>query len=195
MTPTATDADPALLAVAVAAHRFGLGEATLARVGADPVAWLLAQVGPADAQRGDGLPTLADGVRSHREFLAQQRRRSVAPEMAGAADLRSGEQQFGDHFRPMVQADLRAHLGTAAATERPFTERLAMFWANHFTVSIAKANTRALVGAFEREAVRPHIGGRFEDLLKAAVTHGAMLRYLDNEQSAGPASRVAQQRG
>jgi hypothetical protein len=51
---------------------------------------------------------------------------------------------------------------------------------------MAKAGARGLVGAFEREAIRPHIGARFEDLLRAAVTHPGMLRYLDNHLSAGP---------
>jgi uncharacterized protein (DUF1800 family) len=64
------------------------------------------------------------------------------------------------------------------------------FWANHFTVSMAKASARGLVGAFEREAIRPNIAGRFEDLLVAAVKHAGMLRYLDNDQSAGPESRL-----
>jgi uncharacterized protein (DUF1800 family) len=67
-----------------------------------------------------------------------------------------------------------------------------LFWANHFTVSVAKASARGLAGAFEREAIRPHIAGRFETLLKAAVKHGAMLVYLDNVQSAGPNSRIVQ---
>jgi uncharacterized protein (DUF1800 family) len=178
----------------VAAHRFGLGEASLAVVGADPAAWLLAQIGPADAQRGDALPTLGDGLQAHADFLRVRRRRreSGSPDQAMAMDGRSTEAQFVDHFRTLVQVDLRAHLATAATTTRPFAERLAWFWANHFTVSMAKASVRALVGAFEREAIRPHVAGSFEQLLKAAVTHGAMLRYLDNELSAGPRSRVVQ---
>ena len=47
------------LATALAAHRFGLGEADLAVVGADAAGWLLAQTGPAQPQRGDGLVTAA----------------------------------------------------------------------------------------------------------------------------------------
>jgi uncharacterized protein (DUF1800 family) len=93
-----------------------------------------------------------------------------------------------------VQADTRARLITAATTTRPFAERQALFWSNHFTVSMAKASARGLVGCFEREAIRPHIAGSFETLLKAAVTHAAMLRYLDNEQSAGPDSRLVRAR-
>ena len=72
-------------------------------------------------------------------------------------------------LRRAVQDDTRARLATAASSQRPFAERLVLFWANHFTVSLAKNSTRGLVGAFEREAIRPHISGRFETLLQAAV--------------------------
>lgn len=183
------------LQAAIAAHRFGLGEAQLDKsVRGDARAWLAAQIGPADAQIAAGntpLPSAADGLRRFAEFV-QQRKQRHQPE--AMQDMKASEQQFGEHFRVLVQADTRARMTTAALTARPFAERLALFWANHFTVSMAKASARGLVGAFEREAVRPHIAGRFEDLLRAAVMHPGMLRYLDNEQSAGPHSRVVQQR-
>ena len=191
---------PASTQAAIAAHRFGLGEAQLeARVGRDARDWLARQIGPAPLQLsslpGEALPSAADGLRRHAEFVQQRRQRREATAMAAAPGMGDSaqtttEQQFGDHFRQLVLADTRARLSTAALTDRPFAERLALFWANHFTVSMAKASTRGLVGAFEREAIRPHIAGRFEDLLRAAVTHPAMLRYLDNDQSAGPNSAV-----
>ena len=171
----------------IAAHRFGLGEHALGAAAADPAGWLRGQIGPADAQRGRDLPDAMAGLRAHAEFVRRRR------EMKAGDDSRSGEQQFGEHFRALVVADTRAHLVTAATTQRPFAERLAQFWANHFTVSIAKASARGLAGAFEREAIRPHIAGRFETMLKAAVTHAAMLRYLDNDQSAGRGSRIVRQ--
>ena len=164
---------PALQA-AIAAHRFGLGEPDRAAVGNDPRAWLLAQVGPADAQRGTRLPGLA-------EALARQ----TAARRMDTEDARAA-------LRQQAQADSRARLVTAATTQRPFAERLALFWANHFTVSVGKGSTQGLAGAFEREAIRPHIAGRFADLLYAAVSHPAMLRYLDNQLSAGPQSAVVQ---
>ncbi len=57
-------------------------------------------------------------------------------------------------------------------------------------MSLAKGSARGLVGAFERDAIRMHIAGSFEQLLVASTTHPAMLRYLDNQQSAGPHSRA-----
>ena len=181
----------------LAAHRFGLGEAdALATVGGDAQGWLAAQIGPADAQQGaagETLPDAAEGLRRFAEFQREQRRRREA-EASMSVDTKSTEQRYVEHFRTLVQGDLRARMTTAARTERPFAERLALFWSNHFTVSRAKASARGLVGAFEREAIRPHIGGHFEDLLRAAVMHPGMLRYLDNEQSAGPNSTIVLRR-
>jgi uncharacterized protein (DUF1800 family) len=185
-------------AAAIAAHRFGLGEARLQTVGNDAQAWLLSQIGPAEAQRGDHLVSGVQGLRRFVEYQAQQaqaRRVMASTASTSAMDgapARSNEQQFAEHFRSIVQGDVRARLSTAATSTRPFNERLALFWANHFTVSMAKANSRGIVGAYEREAIRPHIGGSFETLLRAAVHHAGMLRYLDNDQSAGPQSRVVQ---
>ena len=175
-----------LLHAAIAAHRFGLGEADLAVVGHDPTDWLLRQVGAADPQRGDDLVDAAEGLRRHDAFLRRFRSRD---NLGASMDGRPAEQQFVEHFREAVQADITARLGTAVAATRPFAERLALFWSNHFTVSMAKASARGLVGAFEREAIRPHIAGHFEQLLGAATRHAAMLRYLDNALSAGPHSR------
>ena len=185
------------LQAALAAHRFGLGEASLATVGADPVAWLTAQIGAAEPQRGTGLASGLEGVKRYAEFLRTQRQPQVMQAMqtmqgeGEAMSLaRPVEQQFGEHFRSVVQADVRARLATAALSTQPFNERLALFWANHFTVSMAKASARGVVGAFEREAIRPHIAGTFDTLLKAVVHHAGMLRYLDNDNSAGPDSLV-----
>jgi uncharacterized protein (DUF1800 family) len=191
---------------AIAAHRFGLGEADAQAVTSDdPRAWLVAQIGPADAQRnaaGDEPASAADGLRRQAELQEQRRRmRDAAAPMNMAApseqqreQQREQQQPAADPLRTLVQADLRARFDTAARTKRPFAERLALFWANHFTVSTAKFSSRGLVGPYEREAIRPHIAGRFEDLLRAAVMHPAMLRYLDNDQSSGPHSRLVQQR-
>src|SRR5690606_7407208 len=66
------------------------------------------------------------------------------------------------------------------------------FWSNHLCISAsAKAIVAPISGAYEREAIRPHVLGRFEDMVLASAQHPAMLLYLDNAQSIGPASRAA----
>ena len=76
-----------------------------------------------------------------------------------------------------------------------FTERLVAFWSNHFCISANKGGlARMWAGSFEREAIRPHVLGRFGDMLKAVEQHPAMLFFLDNQQSLGPESRAGQNR-
>ena len=170
---------------AIAAHRFGLGEPSLDAVGTDPQAWLNSQIGPADAPLGAGLLGTAAALD---QVAAELRARRAA--RAVPADAAASAPDLGGFYREVIAADVRSRLLTAASTTRPFAERLQLFWANHFTVSLAKGSVRGLVGAFERDAIRPNIAGNFEALLWAATTHPAMLRYLDNTQSAGPHSRV-----
>ncbi|WP_102224244.1 DUF1800 domain-containing protein [Acidimangrovimonas sediminis] len=82
-------------------------------------------------------------------------------------------------------------LQRAVQSPHGFRERLQYFWSNHFTVQ-AKNNISALYPtAFGEEAIRPHLGGSFADMLKAATTHPAMLLYLDQNSSIGPKSRAA----
>jgi uncharacterized protein (DUF1800 family) len=161
-----------------------LGEADLAIVGSDASGWLDAQIGPADAPRGNDL---FDTRRALEHVAAEREKRQLARNPPPGM---TAEQILAGHYRDVIVADVRSRLATAAATTRPFAERLQWFWANHFTVSLLKGSTRGLVGAFERDAIRPNIAGRFETLLVASTTHPAMLRYLDNAQSAGPHSRV-----
>jgi uncharacterized protein (DUF1800 family) len=91
--------------------------------------------------------------------------------------------------------EAKARYDAALASETGFVERLVWFWSNHFCVSADKGPVRSLCGAFEREAIRPHVTGTFADMLIAVETHPAMLHYLDNARSMGPNSRAGQRRG
>ncbi len=72
-----------------------------------------------------------------------------------------------------------------------FRERLVMFWRDHFTTEAKVAVNFAYAGDYIDGAIRPNITGRFSDLLRAAITHPAMLAYLDQTMSAGTDSRRA----
>jgi len=89
----------------------------------------------------------------------------------------------------LFRAEAMARFQRVVYAEVGFVERLVHFWSNHFCVSAAKSGlVRAAAGSFEREAIRPHVLGRFGDMLKAVESHPAMLAYLDNAQSFGPHS-------
>src|SRR5438046_2386563 len=87
----------------------------------------------------------------------------------------------------LVNAELIEHkLYRAIYSNRQLEEILVDFWVNHFNVFNGKGPDRALLTSFERDAIRPHVFGRFEDLLLATARHPAMLFYLDNWQSQAP---------
>jgi uncharacterized protein (DUF1800 family) len=91
----------------------------------------------------------------------------------------------------VYKAEATARLRRAVESRAGFAERLVAFWSNHFCISAAKSQFgRITVGAFEREVIRPHVLGRFSDMLFAVESHPAMLHYLDNTQSIGPQSKI-----
>ena len=93
------------------------------------------------------------------------------------------------------RAEALARFQRAASARAGLVERLVAFWSNHFCVSAKKSQfARLTCGAFEREAIRPHVLGRFADMLRAVEQHPAMLHYLDNQQSVGPNSKAGQNR-
>lgn len=169
-----------------AAHRFGLGArpGELARIG-DARDWLMGQLriaAPADAFAG--LLSSLDYLQS--EYQARMQQRERKPEGAATAAMR-----IGRLYRESMLRELDRRHRIALRSDAGFAERLVRFWSNHFAVSVDKRTAALYAAPMEREAIRPHLRGRFADLLFAVETHPAMLRYLDNVRSVGGDSRLA----
>jgi uncharacterized protein (DUF1800 family) len=116
---------------------------------------------------------------------------TAPPEFRRLFELASGPQQ-------VVARDLmQGKLLRAIYSDRQLQEVLTDFWYNHFNVFLDKGADRYLVTAYERDDIRPHVLGKFRDLLEATAKSPAMLFYLDNWQSAGPqpATRGRARRG
>ena len=95
----------------------------------------------------------------------------------------------------VVTSDLIENkLYRAIYSERQLEEVLVDFWFNHFNVYLNKGPVRHLVTSYERDAIRPHVFGKFKDMLRATASHPAMLVYLDNWQSVDPAAMQNLQR-
>ncbi|MGB9253424.1 MAG: DUF1800 domain-containing protein [Candidatus Korobacteraceae bacterium] len=84
-----------------------------------------------------------------------------------------------------------AKLLRAVYSDRQLEEVLTDFWFNHFNIFIGKGADHYLVTSYERDVIRPHVLGKFKDLLIATAQSPAMLFYLDNWQSEGPDSDAA----
>lgn len=186
---------------AIALNRFGLGAFPWQARPGNPKEWLTDQI----TRWNPGLPdgtTLAsraeivDDVVRYRDMLKRAKAgpaKGPAPaESTGGGDAKAQRQEArreaGQFARAQHVAQVGARVRSAVASDTPFAERLVHFWSNHFAVSADKMVTVALAGLLEFEAIRPHIFGRFEDMLVAVEQHPAMLLYLDQAQSVGPNS-------
>jgi uncharacterized protein (DUF1800 family) len=90
----------------------------------------------------------------------------------------------------VVQESQQAKILRAVYSERQLQEVMTDFWFNHFNVYVQKGADRILTASYERDAIRPNVFGKFEDLLKATAEDPAMLFYLDNWMSASPNAKA-----
>jgi uncharacterized protein (DUF1800 family) len=156
----------------IAAIRFGYGLRLGEAPPADPEAWLIDQIAN-PLPPPQGIAT-AEGLRLRAADIAARR--------DGATNLGRTPQVEA------VRVETLAYGRHRLTTTQPFRERLVDFWMNHFTASRRAGQISVLLGAYEREAIRPHVTGRFADMVVAVARHPAMLIYLDNAASVGPNS-------
>jgi len=183
------------LMAAIAATRFGLGAmpGEIEATRSDPQGFLKAQIRRQGADQPPGpLPSGYERLTEFRDYQRerQEERQMLAknPEKAQAT-LAAGIKKEANG----VQEEFLARSQLAMTTQAAFRERWTAFWADHFTVSAVKGASANQSGPFEREAIRPHVFGRFEDMLIASSMHPGMLLYLDQAQSVGPNSQQVQQ--
>ena len=100
-----------------------------------------------------------------------------------------------DRIVDLAAADFRHLMMRAAFTGDGLRERLALFWADHFTAAMRGTKYRGAWIGYLEEAIRPNLAGRFADLLRATTTHAVMVTYLDQHLSAGPNSRFGKRHG
>ena len=154
--------------------RFGFGRAANQALPADPASWLQLQL----VGRDQAPTALQPDPGSAAAAIALFELDRTDPPPPGQP-RRSGA---------LFRSETAALLQNALVTDATFRERLVWFWANHFTISTRRGMVAPLAGSFMRDAIRPHVTGRFSDMVLAVMHHPAMLVYLDNGQSAGPNS-------
>jgi len=166
-----------------ALNRFGLGAGIGERSAlGDPRAWLLDQLDPRAALLEEP-PAAAEGTPTE-----VARRLRVAQRGGDPEDIRRARRDLS----AVLQHERSLALTRRVVTETPYVERLVAFWSNHLCVSVlAKQQVIPLAGPYERDVVRPHVLGRFADMVLASARHPAMLVYLDNFTSVGPESPAA----
>jgi uncharacterized protein (DUF1800 family) len=161
----------------LACNRFGLGvgRGDIERAQTDPRRFLLGQIAPDHALLRSG------------DLLS-------SAQIISETDMASGANALARRARDIISRESAERLRHGAQCETSFAERWARFWCNHFTVSARSVQLSSIAGAYEREAVRPHVFGSFSDLLKSATLHAGMLIYLDASRSIGPNSPAGRRR-
>ncbi len=205
MTPRGNEA------AALALHRFGFGPVRdqIAAIAGDPRGAILADLehSPAGGVAAADLPSSAEAARAVFEYRAEQTAKTKLAQRAkkeaeaknaamgmsdvadaGAAANAAPPEEKAAAKQPqlpaqIIQNEAKVRFDAAVDAQIGFAERLVWFWSNHFCISADKIGSMA--GAYEREAIRPHVLGRFADLLTAAESHPAMLFYLDNVEVDG----------
>src|ERR1700746_2747752 len=201
----------------LALNRFGMGPrpGSVAAIASDPRGALLADLErfPGELAAASALPSSAKAFRTVNEANAKRQAKAILAKKAqekeqgeakkqqmaeasvpamdngqGAMEMaqKTAMDSVPDPGRPIYLEEAQVRIEAALAADIGFTERLVWFWSNHFCISADKI--RSMSGAYEREAIRPHVLGRFVDLVLAAEGHPAMLFYLDNIGSLGPNS-------
>ena len=184
--PMAVPPLPGSIRARVAASRFGLGLAPGQSLPADPRDGLLAQL--RDHPVPSAIAALPSFEELAREAVSLRDEIQRAPDAAARQAAQATQRRIGfGRYRDALQARVLA----AVQSETPFFERLVHFWANHFCVSADNVALVPFVGRFEFDAIRPHVMGRFEDMLVAAESHPAMLVFLNQSTSIGPDSLMA----
>ncbi|MDB5561200.1 MAG: hypothetical protein JWN11_618 [Hyphomicrobiales bacterium] len=196
----------------LAYSRFGLGPRPddIAGLRGSAKAALIAEISAPDAALLND-PGLTDSVTAYAQIREIQKARKLArqapaasdPSMAATLGPTANIDRNGKFSLPgvagaqqLMQAEIAARLERIRTVPIGFVERLVGFWANHFAVQAASSEVvRGLAGAFEREAIRPHVLGRFSDMVLAATKHPAMLVSLNNATSIGPDSPQGQRNG
>lgn len=178
----------------IAAIRFGEGLAPDIAPPASKDAVLKQLSGPDLSARDFPVPLLTDllpDMARLRKLNKAARRGRKTPEADALSDVYKQAQRA---YNREMEAMIAPVFARSITSEQPFRERLTRFWGDHFTV-VGKTNlTRRAVPAYLEEVIRPHIAGRFSDMLKAVVTSPMMLDYLDQNASVGPNSLGAKGR-
>jgi uncharacterized protein (DUF1800 family) len=217
---TAPD-DEAAVAHALGRLTFGPRPGDVARVRARGLdSWLEEQLHPERipdraverrlaALRTIGLPSseLLEGYEVPREARRElKEKRAGLGEDPSPSQVRAVRQEMVKKYggsmdgppRLVLEELQSAKVLRAVYSERQLQEVLVDFWANHFNVFAGKRPLSFLLGEYERDVIRPHVLGRFEDMLVATAKSPAMLFYLDNWLSTGqlapgvnPAARAA----
>lgn len=177
----------------IAAFRFGFGLPLPEPVPVHPNAMVIAL--DRDREIGQDLPQVTmDEVMGLMQLADDQLKQARRSEREDSIQARTAYRDTIAQIEAIALRGAQVHFARALDPIQGLRERLVWFWSDHFTTRARSRRDAALPAALIDEAIRPHVAGRFADMLKAVMQHPAMLVYLDQTSSVGPHSQVGQRR-
>lgn len=162
----------------IALNRFGLG-AKLGQINSvegKPEDWLINQINQPTFNFPSAFP-------SSKEFIEKNGKIASSSNVQTRDKLKKS---FSTDYNQYILRQLQNEISTSSG----FELRVLNFFSNHFSVSKGNPFNTALAPTLEKEAIAPNIFAKFEQLLVNVVKHPAMIRYLDNQTSFGPNSKL-----
>ncbi len=166
----------------IATNRFGMG-ARLTEIDDarhSPRDWLIGSLAPITPPKD--APTAIEMIRKWVKYKEQQKNTNKKTNSMKAVS--QDTVSFHDSFRSNSAQIIKSSIETSSS----INYRLLDFFSNHFSVSAKNPGMKFLAPALDWDAIAPNILGPFSNMLTAAITHPAMLLYLDNVNSIGPHS-------
>jgi uncharacterized protein (DUF1800 family) len=134
------------------------------------------------------VPALQARAQAKREAAKDPQSKDSATQDNGKPERTPQQMEAQRRQREVLDELSEQKIVRAAFSERQLEEVMTDFWFNHFNVFAGKGATQVYLTEYERDAIRPHVLGKFRDLLEATATSPAMLFYLDNWQSSTPSA-------
>src|SRR5579863_788047 len=165
---------------------------TLKRIGVEH--WIQQQLNPESIPESPALEQRIAAMRTLHQTPVELFIEYQLPLRQIAKDDKGARKEVRKESRIVVEQAVEARIVRAIESPRQLQEVMTAFWFNHFNVFAGKGLCHLWTGVYEEEAIRPHVMGRFRDLLGATAKHPAMLFYLDNWQNTAPGAVGARAR-
>jgi uncharacterized protein (DUF1800 family) len=153
----------------------------LSRTGFGPTVATAAQLAPLDSQAA--VHRLLDGIRTEALTPPPAWVDEALPDLRNIRNMSEAERKQWREQTIQRSRELKSWwFREMLATDSPLTERLTLFWHNHFTSSLRKVKSPTLLYR-QNVLLRRHAAGNFRTLLHAVAQDPAMIRYLDGNTS------------
>ena len=134
--------------------------------------------------RAEAVQNIIDGLQTEPGIPMPAWTEAPAPQFWTTRAMSTPERQLFNRERDAEIVELRQWwANNMLQTRSPQTERLVLFWHDHFATNYFGVDRRSISIARQNQLFRQMATASYRDFLKAIIRDTAMLRYLDNQSN------------